>query len=297
MGAWGVKLNQNDVYSDIKDYYTALLKYGISDEAALEHTLNEFSGYIGDMEDGDLFWLSLADIMWRLGRLNDEVRSKALKHIDSPSELAKWYEVSERSGDARKKILEELKLRLTSEQPAMKRFGKKRYKKCTWSDGDIYRYELAGETAIKYDMTGKYLVLQKIGDYFQEDLELSLIKSVIGNNDSVRGDIFPIIRFWITDDAAFVPTSENRNECIPTMGVKGVHAPKDHRFYILDYPDKCDRFGFVCNSELIIPDNEDAEFIEKNRIEPRHLTWKFFEYHVIGRYLWWTKGIDIFSDK
>lgn len=77
MGAWGIQLPENDVYADINAFYTALLRYGMNDQEALKHTLNEFSAYKNDPEDGDLLWLSLADILWNLGRL-DELAPKHL---------------------------------------------------------------------------------------------------------------------------------------------------------------------------------------------------------------------------
>lgn len=125
MGAWGIQLPENDLYADINAFYTALLRYGMNDQEALQHTLNEFSAYKNDPEDGDLLWLSLADILWNLGRLDESIKTNALRVISNPFELAKWYEISEERGNERKKILFELKQRLTSDQPAKKKIGKK----------------------------------------------------------------------------------------------------------------------------------------------------------------------------
>ena len=294
MGAWGVKLDQNDIYADVKDFYTALLRYGKSNEEALKHTLNFFAAYAADPEDGDLFRLSLADIMWNAGRLTDDVKEKALACIDSSKDTEKWYEVSKESGDKRREILEDLKKRLMSEQRAVKKFGKKRYKRCTWADGDIYRYSFTGEEAEKYDMTGMYMILQKDGEYFEPDYSLKAIKSVIGDEDGMNGDLLPIIRFWITDDKDFIPSADDRNDCIANIGNKDRHKPDDYRFYIFDFPGKSDRFEFICNKDIIIPDDEDEVFSKNNKIKPKHLTWKFFDKHVIGRYLFWTKDINIF---
>lgn len=124
---------------------------------------------------------------------------------------------------------------------------------------------------------------------------MSIIKSVIGD-DCLKGDFFPIIRLWINKDPDFIPTLSNRNDCIPNIGISGVHSPKDYRFYILDFPGKSKSFEYICNSEIIVPDGEDTGFIQNNALSPKHLTWKLFEKHVIGRYLCWTKGIDIFTD-
>ena len=124
MGAWGVKLDQNDIYADVRDLYTALLRCGLSDEDALNKTQEKFSAYAED--DNLLFRLSLADVMFRLGRLTNEVRDNALHIIDSGADLDTWYQSSQELGDARRDILAALKDQLCGEQPAKKKIGKKR---------------------------------------------------------------------------------------------------------------------------------------------------------------------------
>lgn len=125
MGAWGAKLNQNDLYADVRDFYTALLRCGMSEEEALIHTLHEFAAYENDSEERELFWFSLADIMWKLGRLTDDIKCKTLTLIDSHDELKKWYEISKILGDSRKEVIVNLKKRLESDQPPKKKFRKK----------------------------------------------------------------------------------------------------------------------------------------------------------------------------
>ncbi|MBP3798386.1 MAG: hypothetical protein J6I46_11540 [Ruminococcus sp.] len=298
MGTWGVKLNQNDVYADLKDIYTALLRYGKSDEEALEITVKYFSGLKnGENEDSIIFRLSLADILHRLGRLTDEIRNNALRTIADGADLDEWYKYSQVKGDARKAVLDELKEMLTSEQPKAKKFSKKRYKICSWKNGDIFRYKFNSDIAEEYGMQGKYLFMQKTDDYFSPDPDLRILKKVLDTEFEKRGDIYPIIHIWISDDADFLPDYDNRNEAIPNLGTKGKHDPMDHRFYILDLPNKNDCFEFITNKDIIIPDNEDTDLIKANGIRPKHLTWKFFDKHVIGRYLWWEKDIDIFGHR
>ena len=295
MGAWGVKLNQNDVYEDVKNLYTALLRYGLSDDAALSKTLDSFAGYADD--DKILLQLSLADVMYKLGRLTDDVKSDALKLIDSGADLDVWYQSSQKQGDARREILNALKHQLCSEQPKKKNLGKKRYKKCSWKCGDIYRYTFTSETAEKYGMLGQYLYVQKIAEHFVPDYDMQLASSVIGSTGNEFGDVYPMIHIWISDDARFVPSKQNRNECIPTMWCKQElddSKPLDHRFYILNFPGKSSSFEFVCNTDPIFPDKERFDALQQSCLNPKHLTWKFFEKHVIGRYMFWTKHIDIF---
>ena len=293
MGAWGVKINQNDVYADVRDFYTAFLKYGFSDDEALNNTLKEFKMYIEDPEDRELFWMSLAEIMWQAGRLTEKIKENAISCIEGSYELEKWYAISEKTGDERKKILEELKVKLNSEQPKIKKFRKKKYIKCNWSDGDIFRYEFKGETANQYNMLNKYLFVQKIGDYFEEDPDYRIIKSYLGESDLKYGNIFPVVHIWVTDNIDFIPSEDNKNECIATLGTKE-QGGKNYSFFIFDMPEKNDSFSFISHSEILLPDVEDRAYIEENGVAPKHLTWKFFEKHVIGRYIHWTQGINIF---
>ena len=54
----------SDWYSDLKDIYTALLRYGKSDEEALEITVKYFSGLTnGENEDSIIFRLSLPSLL------------------------------------------------------------------------------------------------------------------------------------------------------------------------------------------------------------------------------------------
>lgn len=296
MGTWGVKIDQNDMYADLHDSYIAFLKYGICEADALKYTLQKYEGYVKDAEEQNLFWISLADIMWKVGRLTDEVKEKAISCINSEEELSKWYEISKESGDERKTILENLKERLNSIQLEKKKYRKKRYKSCEWSNGDIYRYIFTGEVAEKYNMVGMCMILQKIDDYIELDSDYTAIRSFIGNEGEKIGNKFPVIRFWISSDSSFIPSFDNRNDCIANIGNKDRHNPKDYRFYIMDFPGKYDKFEYICNSKIIVPDNEDSVFIKENNIKPRHLTWRFFDKHVIGRFLFWTKDIDIFKE-
>lgn len=144
-------------------------------------------------------------------------------------------------------------------------------------------------------MCGQYLFIQKIGDYFHADTDLRVIRSVIGEQDPSQGDLFPVIRFWVSGDADFIPDHAHRNDAVPTMGAKENSNPCNYRFYILGFPGKSNLFTYIEHAECIVPDGENGAFLAENKIAPRHLTWKFFEKHVIGRYLFWTKHMDIFK--
>ena len=49
-----------------------------SGEAATDALLAEWSEVINDPEESSPFWLALADTQWRVGRLEDRVRDRAV---------------------------------------------------------------------------------------------------------------------------------------------------------------------------------------------------------------------------
>ncbi len=286
MGAWGVNLNQNDVYSDVKDYYIAFLRMGKTNEEATKLMFDEFQSYINDEDDAPIFWFALAEVQWNMGRLIPEVKQKALYYIDEGSDVENWYLISKKDGNARKKVLCDLKDILNSPQPAIKKISVKKYKKCDWKDGDIYRYEFESETAIKYGMAHKFLFMQKCGNYLDEDPFASKIKS----NDIVLGDVCPIVRLWVSDTSSYIPMNANRNECVAGFGINREDGMNSFRWYILNLPKKCDKLDFICNKEIIVPDNDFS--IYKND-DIRHINWKYFEWIILDTYLYQKEYIRI----
>lgn len=84
MAAWGTGLYQDDVAEDVKeDYYNCFREDGLDNKAAYERMLSRYSEIKDDTEDGPIFWMALSDVMWDLGKLNEEVKEKAYYAADS----------------------------------------------------------------------------------------------------------------------------------------------------------------------------------------------------------------------
>ena len=81
MGAWGTTLYENDTTSDIRDTYMGYLKDQLSNEEALEKTLVEYQELLGDEDEEFLLWYALAETQWKVGRLTQEIKEKALEWI------------------------------------------------------------------------------------------------------------------------------------------------------------------------------------------------------------------------
>ena len=110
MGTWGTKLYENDLALDLKEEYIEKLKKGIENKEALEQIKQEYKEEIEDNDEETVFWMVLADTMWNLGKMTDEVKNKALQSIEK--DLKKWKQESENSKDIvkREKELEKRKI-------------------------------------------------------------------------------------------------------------------------------------------------------------------------------------------
>ena len=167
MGTWGAKLYQDDLALDIKEDYIEKLKSGKTNEEALNEILEMYEESIEDEEEGPIFWLVLADTMWKVGRLTKEVKEKAIQEIERGTNLKYWEEEGTKGEyRTRERELQKLKEKLNSPMPEERKLAVKREietkRKFEWNIGDVYAYRLKSEEAKKAGMYGQYLILRKV---------------------------------------------------------------------------------------------------------------------------------------
>lgn len=141
MGVWGVAILSNDIAEDIKFIYKDLLGDGYSNEEASQVIIQEFLNEL-DAEEISIFWLSFALIQWKLGRLQENVKNKALEIIDSGVELENWNE-DLKLKKKRETVLLKLKQQLNLPQPVAKKIPKRFVADTTFKAGDAISYQLA----------------------------------------------------------------------------------------------------------------------------------------------------------
>lgn len=177
MGAWGCGIYQDDMALDIKEEFVGKLKRGKEAKEASKEIIEE---YITE-EDEELnliVWSVLADQEWKLGRLEEEIKKKAIEYIEEEKGLEVWKESGgEKDYKKRKQVLEKLKEQIESEQPEKKKITKAWV--TDWKEGDIYAYRLTGEESKETEYYNKYVIMQKVGEY-----------------DMGNGDIYPIVYFY-----------------------------------------------------------------------------------------------------
>ena len=120
MGTWGAGIYQNDVGEDVKEEYISKLKAGKTDEEALNEILKDYKDEIQDADDIYEVYFSLADTMWKKGRLTEEIKNKALELISQEEQSGRWE--SEGLQKQRHKVLMKLKENLLLEMPERKKY-------------------------------------------------------------------------------------------------------------------------------------------------------------------------------
>lgn len=160
MGTWGPNIFQNDDAIDIRETYRTKLLLGLSDEDAEESIISEF----GD-DPNQLFWLPLAVSQWKVGRLSDRAKEKALATIQWEQTHIDEFGWKGKLPEKRRQILEETRKLLCSPMPQRKKLRLPWWSwKCPWPIGSVLQYKLTWPKE-NNPYLGHYVLLQIVGIY------------------------------------------------------------------------------------------------------------------------------------
>lgn len=188
MGAWGTGLYSDDFALDVKSELIDQLKFGVHYREAFEKLKEDYVD-TAEYDDPDIpvFWFVCADVLWKYGRLDDDIRQTALSYIDNGGDLQRWADESEFLMKKRKAVLEKLRQKLMSPQPEAKPIRPYRFFRCDWNVGDVFAMKLQGEEAQNEGLTGTYLIFQVAGKYL-----------FCETYDKTVGHLLPIIKTRLT---------------------------------------------------------------------------------------------------
>lgn len=154
MGMWGSELYQNDTALDVKDEFEELYNAGNPVQTITDKLTEEYKSIMGDAEEEPLFWWALADTQWKLGVLMPGIKEKALY----------WIEKGRDTPQNRSMDMSDLRAKLLSPQPPVKKPRKKRTYKCQWKLGDVFAYRLESDPAKERGLDGRYFLIQKVDE-------------------------------------------------------------------------------------------------------------------------------------
>jgi hypothetical protein len=139
MGVWGTGVFSDDTAADVRDEYRQCLADGMTGAEATDKLLSSFSDTQDEQDDGPPFWLSLAAVQSRYGRLEYRVRDRALKIIDDGSDLARFSE-NPKLLRARQRVIEKLRAQLVGPQREAVHVRPEVPDECDWETGEVIGY-------------------------------------------------------------------------------------------------------------------------------------------------------------
>lgn len=287
---WGFELYQNDTSLDVKDEFEELYNDGKTAQDITDKLTEDYKSVMGDIEEEPLFWLALADTQWNLGVLLPVVKEKALYWIDKASGMFNCQTIDMSAKAKRKKTLDDLRAKLLSPQPPVKKTTKRRIYKCQWKFGDVFAYQLESDLAKERGLYGRYFLIQKVDEGVWHP-----------------GHIVPIVYVKITSDTNLPSNVEeyNKLEYVQTWFTKyeDCFLPIDMRRPQEDIAEKSkinyqvDEYGFLPQyraellntSKRVIPTKliyvgnfanavrPQKEFIPHSKENVVTVSWKYFD--------------------
>ena len=140
MGTWGVAIFSDDTAADLREDFRDLIGDGISVTSAVDNLIKEYSPE-GDPDVEPVFWLALVATQWKLGRLDETTKQKALTIIDNGQDLARWDDIKLRK--KREIVLQKLKTQILTPPPVARKIPKTFVSENDWKIGEIIGFQLA----------------------------------------------------------------------------------------------------------------------------------------------------------
>jgi hypothetical protein len=143
---WGSDLFSDDLACDIRDHYRQLLEDGIEDGAATRLTLEKFQAYLEGSEE--IVLVAFAVTQSKLGRLDSDIRDRALAVLDGGADLEVWERENPKLLPKRRAALEKARLQLTAPQPPRRRLRPPKRISSGLTAGDVLALALPGRLAL-----------------------------------------------------------------------------------------------------------------------------------------------------
>ena len=146
MGVWGTGLFSDDAACDVRDHYRELLEDGIEDSAATQLILEKFRAYFEE-SDG-IALLAFAVTQSKLGRLDADIRDRALAILDGGADLEVWKSENPKLLPKRRAALEKARAQLTGPQPPRRRLRPPKRISSGLTAGDVLALALPHRLAL-----------------------------------------------------------------------------------------------------------------------------------------------------
>jgi hypothetical protein len=146
MGVWGTDLFSDDLACDVRDHYRELLEDGTEDGAATRLILEKFRTYLEESEGIAL--LAFAVTQSKLGRLDPDIRDRALAVLDGGADLEVWERENPKLFPKRCAVLEKARAHLIGPQPPRRRLRPPKRISSGLAAGDVLAFALPRRVAL-----------------------------------------------------------------------------------------------------------------------------------------------------
>jgi len=146
VGTWGTDLFADDEARDISGHYRELLEDGVEDGTAMRLTLEKFQAYLE--EPVAIAMIAFAVTQSKLGRLDPDIRDRALAILDGGADLDVWESENPKLLSKRRAVLEKARAQLNGPQPARRRLRPPKRVLSGLAAGDVLAFPLPGRIAL-----------------------------------------------------------------------------------------------------------------------------------------------------
>ena len=161
LGTWSAALFGNDIAIDVRFNYMEYLRSGMSNAKATRQIIADYEDELADEYEASIVWCALAATQWKVGRLQKNVRNKALRAIKNGGDLPRWEEENTpREVASRRRVLAALRKKLETDPPAETKIriqkpapkpAKQNDTQPPWKKGEIIAFDVsAGNVALLF---------------------------------------------------------------------------------------------------------------------------------------------------
>jgi hypothetical protein len=142
MGTWGYGIKQDDFVCDVMDEFDEHLKQNQNLPQTTEIVLNTYKEGINDPDEGPLFWIALANMQWKYGKVDAAVLEKIKSDFAKDAGMERWQEIGEKEYSKRKQVIADFIELISTENPKPKKLPKFVVRKPIFAAGDCLSIQL-----------------------------------------------------------------------------------------------------------------------------------------------------------
>lgn len=189
-----MRLTDFPLIEEVKQLYMDLRRDGKNRTNATEMLIREYADEltIGVEDDGQQFWIGLADGQYQAKELTVEVAEKGLAALTRLQDMVPDITI----GD-----IERRRERYALAPMPERKIRKANKFRCPWNIGDTFAYQLSGKEAEELGIAGKYMLFRKVDE-----------------REFDKGRIVPMVTVSLWDGIPF-PSTAQEFQSVPLLRI------------------------------------------------------------------------------